>query len=68
VAVLEFNPVRDPDSCSGRTVGTVAAFVTGRTGLGADDVRAWEADLAERGPQDEYPLSVNRYCFTAVAG
>jgi SAM-dependent methyltransferase len=63
-----FNPVWDPDSYSVRTIGTVAAFVTGRAGLGADDVRAWEADLAERGRQDEYLFSLNRYCFTAVAG
>ncbi len=32
-----------------------------------DTATAWMADLRERGAEDEYLFSVNRYCFLAVA-
>ena len=46
---------------------TIARFVVGRQGLTEADVDAWMADLRERGAEDEYLFSVNRYCFVAVA-
>jgi hypothetical protein len=46
---------------------TIARFVTGRQGLTRTDVDAWTADLRERGADDEYLFSINRYCFLAVA-
>jgi arsenite methyltransferase len=57
----------DEDSYSVLTIGTIAAFVQGRSGITADEVRGWAADLAARGREDDYLFSVDRYCFTAVA-
>jgi ubiquinone/menaquinone biosynthesis C-methylase UbiE len=62
-----FNPRYEPNSFSALTVETVARFVIGRHGLTAADVDAWAADLRERGAEDEYLFSLNRYCFLAVA-
>jgi arsenite methyltransferase len=62
-----FNPSFEPDSFSALTMRTIARFVTGRQGLTDTDVDAWMADLRERGADDEYLFSVNRYCFLAVA-
>ncbi|WP_300011563.1 methyltransferase domain-containing protein [Pseudonocardia sp.] len=63
-----FNPVHDPDTYSAHTMATIGSFVTGRSGVTADDVRAWTADLQARGAEGDYLFSLNRYCFTAVAG
>jgi hypothetical protein len=46
---------------------TIARFVVGRHGLTDADVDSWLADLRERGAEDDYLFSVNRYCFVAVA-
>jgi arsenite methyltransferase len=35
--------------------------------LTAAEVDAWMADLRERGAEDDYLFSVNRYCFLGVA-
>ena len=45
----------------------IARFVEGRQGLTGADVDAWIADLRERGAEDDYLFSINRYCFLAVA-
>ncbi len=46
---------------SGGLIPTVAAFVTGRGGLSADDVLDWADELATLG--SEYFFSLNRYVF-----
>jgi arsenite methyltransferase len=61
-----FNPSYEQDSYSALTMHTIARFVTGRQGLNETDVDAWMADLRERGAEDEYLFSLNRYCFLAV--
>ena len=50
-----------------RRLRTIAQFVTGRKGVTEAIVDAWMADLRERGAEDTYLFSVNRYCFLAVA-
>ena len=45
----------------------IARFVRGRQGLTDEDVDAWMADLRDRGAEDDYLFSLNRYCFLAVA-
>src|SRR5689334_2849932 len=62
-----FNSSYEEGSYSGQTMHTIARFVTGRQGLTETDVDAWMADLRERGAEDEYLFSINRYCFLAVA-
>jgi ubiquinone/menaquinone biosynthesis C-methylase UbiE len=62
-----FNASYEQDSYSAQTMHTIARFVTGRQGLTRTDVDAWTADLRERGADDEYLFSINRYCFLAVA-
>ena len=44
-----------------------ASSSAGRQGLTEAVVDAWMADLRERGAEDSYLFSVNRYCFLAVA-
>jgi ubiquinone/menaquinone biosynthesis C-methylase UbiE len=48
---------------SGGLIPIVAAFVTDRDGLAADDLAAWRSDLEALG--EEYFFSLNRYVFTA---
>ena len=62
-----FNAVHDEDTYSVRTIRTIAGYVTGRGGVTAEDVAAWEADLAARGAEDDYLFTLNRYCMEAVA-
>ena len=62
-----FNPTYEQNSYSALTMETIARFVAGRQNLTAADVDAWMADLQERGAEDDYLFSVNRYCFLAVA-
>jgi arsenite methyltransferase len=62
-----FNPSYEPNSFSALNMESIARFVTGRQGLTAADAEAWLADLRERGAEDGYLFSLNRYCFLAVA-
>lgn len=62
-----FNSRFEPNSFSALHMETVARFVTGRQGLTEADAEAWLADLRERGAEDDYLFSLNRYCFIAVA-
>jgi arsenite methyltransferase len=62
-----FNPVYEQDTYSAMTMETIGRFVAGRQGVTRDEVDAWLADLRERGAEDDYLFSVNRYCFLAVA-
>jgi arsenite methyltransferase len=62
-----FNPTYEPESYSALTMDLIARFVVGRQGVTASDVDAWTADLRERGAEDDYLFSINRYAFVAVA-
>jgi arsenite methyltransferase len=62
-----FNPTYDENTFSALTMETIARFAAGRQGLTDADVDAWMTDLRERGAEDEYLFSINRYCFLAVA-
>ena len=62
-----FNPRLEQNTLSAMNMELIARFVAGRQGLTEADVDAWKADLRERGAEDDYLFSVNRYCFLAVA-
>jgi hypothetical protein len=62
-----FNPTFEQNTYSALTMETIARFVAGRQGITDADVNAWMTDLRERGADDDYLFSVNRYCFLAVA-
>src|SRR3954462_7717834 len=62
-----FNPRYEENTFSALNMQTIGRFVAGRRGLTEADVDAWMADLRERGAEDDYLFSVNRYCFLAVA-
>src|SRR3954453_9666668 len=62
-----FNPRLEQNTFSALNMEMIGRFVVGRQGLTEQDVDAWTADLRERGAEDDYLFSVNRYCFLAVA-
>jgi ubiquinone/menaquinone biosynthesis C-methylase UbiE len=62
-----FNPRFEENTFSALNIETIGRFVAGRRGVTRADVDAWTADLRERGAEDDYLFSVNRYCFLAVA-
>jgi arsenite methyltransferase len=62
-----FNPSFEQNTFSALNMEMIARFVAGRQGLTEADADAWMADLRERGAEDDYLFSVNRYCFLAVA-
>ena len=62
-----FNAAYEPDTYSTLTMETIARFVEGRQGVTGAEADAWIADLRERGAEDDYLFSINRYCFLAVA-
>ncbi len=53
-----------PESDRAGVTPIIAAFVTGRDGLGADEVRAWAAEPQQLGA--EHFFSLNRYLFRAT--
>jgi hypothetical protein len=61
-----FNPSYEEETYSAQSMEVIGRFVVGRQGVTQDDVDAWYADLRERGAEDDYLFSVNRYCFLAV--
>jgi arsenite methyltransferase len=61
------NPTYEQDTFSALIMETIAQFVDGRQGVTGPDVDSWLADLRERGAEDNYLFSINRYCFLAVA-
>jgi arsenite methyltransferase len=62
-----FNPRYEENTFSALNMEMIGRFVAGRQGLTEADVDAWMADLRERGAEDNYLFSLNRYCFVAVA-
>ena len=62
-----FDPTYEQERYSALTMDLIARFVVGRPGLTPADADAWLADLRERGAEDDYLFSINRYCFLATA-
>jgi arsenite methyltransferase len=62
-----FNSTYEQDTYSALTMETIAGFVEGRQGVTRAEANAWMDDLGERGAEDDYLFSINRYCFLAVA-
>ena len=62
-----FNPIYAENTFSALNMTAIAHFVTGRQGLTREDAEAWVADLRQRGAEDDYLFSVNRYCVVATA-
>ena len=60
-----FNPVYDENTYSNRVIDTIAAFVTGREGIGRDEADAWARELRQAGERGDYFFSLNRYLFIA---
>lgn len=61
-----FNPTFEQNTYSALTMETIARFAAGRRGVTAADADAWIADLRERGAEDDYLFSINRYCFLGL--
>jgi arsenite methyltransferase len=58
----------DPDTYYGAVlVPFIAAFVSGRRGITADEAQAWLEEQRELGARGEFHFGVIQYCFTAVA-
>jgi arsenite methyltransferase len=55
----------DHDSYAAAIIPLVAAFVTGRQGIGDEEARAWVADLRELGERGESYFALTQFCFTA---
>ena len=62
-----FNPTYEENTFSALNMAAIARFVAGRQGLTRADAEAWVADLRQRGAEDDYLFSVNRYCLVATA-
>jgi SAM-dependent methyltransferase len=61
-----FNPVYDVETYSNRMIDLIAAYVSGRDGVTADDAQAWARELREAGARGEWFFSLNRYLFAAT--
>lgn len=59
-----FNGRYDPNTYSAGVIPLIAAFVTGRDGITADQARSWAQELTEL--DDRYFFSLNRYVFLAT--
>lgn len=56
----------DPAEYYGPTlVPFIAAFVSGRQGITAEDAEAWVAEQRELGERGEFYFAVTQFCFTA---
>jgi ubiquinone/menaquinone biosynthesis C-methylase UbiE len=60
-----FNPVFIPNTFSNLLIDLITPFVTDRQGVTRDEAMAWAQDLRERGEDEEYFFSLNRYLFIA---
>jgi arsenite methyltransferase len=55
----------DHDSYAAAIVPLIAAFVSGRQGIGATEAEAWAEDLRELGERGECYFTLTQFCFTA---
>lgn len=53
----------DPNTYSVGMMAMLGNFATGRNGLSADDIAAWQEDARAIGAEDGYFFSLNRYVF-----
>jgi len=60
-----FNPIFDPNTFSNRLIDLIVPYVSGRNGVTRDEAAAWAEELRQRGEQEEYFFSLNRYLFIA---
>ena len=56
----------DTNTYSAGMLEVMGAFVTGRDGLTAEDVAAWQADVRSMDQHTGYFFSLNRYVFVAT--
>jgi arsenite methyltransferase len=61
-----FNPEFREGTFSNRMIDLIGPFVTGRKGIGAEDVHAWAQELRRLGEEGNYFFSLNRYVFIGV--
>ena len=60
------NAALHPHCYSHGMLAAIASFAPGHRGVGADEAKAWAAELRELGGRGEYFFSINRYAFGAV--
>jgi hypothetical protein len=60
-----FNPEYHPNTFSRGMIGIIAAFVSGRKGVTAEEAAAWAAEFADLAARGRYFFSLNRYLFVA---
>jgi len=60
-----FNPVFDSNAFSNRLIDLIVSFVSGRGGISSNDAADWAQELRQRGEQNDYFFSLNRYLFVA---
>jgi arsenite methyltransferase len=61
-----FNPYYDTDTYSHGVIDFIATFVQGRHGITPDEAQAWADELRQRGREDGYFFSLNRYAFLTI--
>lgn len=57
---------RDPERFGVALVPFIAAFVTGRQGIGEAEAEAWGAEQRELMERDEFYFASTQFCFTAT--
>jgi SAM-dependent methyltransferase len=56
----------DRNTYSNRLIDLIVSFVSGRSGISADEAQIWANELREKPGQGQYFFSLNRYLFLAV--
>lgn len=62
----QFNPTFDPNTFSALLAVAIASFVSGRTGVTADEAIEWASDIHRTGEQGDYFFCLNQYLFNVV--
>ena len=60
-----FNPIFGPNTFSNCLIDLIVPYVSDRNGVTRDEAAAWAQELRQRGEQEEYFFSLNRYLFIA---
>ncbi len=56
----------DPDAYGVATIPIVVSFVSGRSGVNADEAAAWAAEQQELGQRGEFFFACMQFCFSGV--
>jgi len=56
----------DRNTYSNRLIDLIVSFVSGRSGISADEAQIWANELREKPGEGQYFFSLNRYLFLAV--